>query len=110
MLTTDIRGQTVIHVCRPTRHPKQVPALKKPAPPAPVAASALTRWFRCASEGCEATVELDDLAPLPAGWCTQTAVGLKGAGPVRYLCPVHSPLRPPAHGALRRARRKAAAS
>ena len=91
MLTTDIKGQTVIHVCRPTRHHKQVPALKRPTPPAPAAATALTRRFRCASEGCKATCELTEDDPLPAGWRAFVKPRAAGAPTLYgYHCPEHA--------------------
>lgn len=119
MLTTttldsaaDIHDQAIVtHVCRPTgrggRHPGDKPPTmgRTPTGNAAPPANSRTRLYRCAADGCGTACRLGDEDPLPDGWCTETTAGKTGAGTVRYRCPIHSPFRPPAYGAMRRAKR-----
>jgi len=92
-------------ICRPTR--------KSVRKPDAASVPSTTAWplvdqqeYRCAGPGCEASVLLGEIDPLPAGWCTQTPVGLKGAGQTIYFCPLCSPLRPRRMGGRKERRRQ----
>lgn len=95
-MTTDISGQAVTFVCRPTgrgrRHPGDKPPTIGKAPVTPVAAGSKARTFKCAHEGCEAKCALTEEMPLPEGWVTFVRARTAGAGVViGYHCPDHAP-------------------